>query len=394
MGKKLSALSILAAALWAGLPVCGQSSKGGVSATSSTSSTTTTTVAPNGPTNVQVTDAAWFLNGHVLLEDGTVPTERVDIESVCSGIHHTEAHVDKKGEFSFRLGRSNPGVTPDASQTSTRSAPPSGTFNVDPSVSMSMSANPLGDCAVHAVLVGYRSDVILLAGRTQADSPNIGTIILHATTNSPGGPVSAASLAAPKAAQKAYAKGAEAAKNRKNEEAAKDLAEAVHLYPQYAEAWFELGNVQARMNDAATARQSYDMAISADPNFTPPYLKIAQMEEKAKDWKSLADTTGKVIRMAPDSDPDVYLYNAAANYNLKDMAAAEASARAGIKADTLHRVPKFWYMLGALLANRGDLAGAIDQYKNYLQYAPDGPDAATVKAQLAQVEKMAGVAKE
>jgi tetratricopeptide (TPR) repeat protein len=390
MRNNLSALSLLAAALWAGLPVYGQGSKGSASTSTSSSSATTSTVAPNGPTNVQVNDPSWFLNGHVMMEDGSVPTERVDIESVCSGVRHTEAHVDKKGEFSFRLGRANPGVINDASQTTTRSAPPSGTFNVDPSVAISMSQNPLGDCAIHAVLVGYRSDVILLAGRTQADNPNIGTIILHPTTSSPGGPVSAASLAAPKAAQKAYEKGTEAEKNRKTAEAAKDLAEAVHLYPQYAQAWFELGNVQAAMNDAATARQSYDMALNADPNFTPPYLKIAQMEEKDKDWKGVADTTGKLIKIAPDSEPEVYLFNSAANYNLKDMAAAEASARAGIKVDTVHRIPKFWYILGVLLANRGDFAGAIDQYKNYLQYAPDGPDAATVKAQLAQVEKLAG----
>jgi tetratricopeptide (TPR) repeat protein len=255
-----------------------------------------------------------------------------------------------------------------------------------------MSQNPLGDCAIHAVLVGYRSDVILLAGRTQSDSPNIGTIVLHPTTSSPAGPVSAASLAAPKAAQKALAKGTEAEKNRKNEEAAKDLAEAVHLYPQYAEAWYELGKVQESMNDATTARQSFDMAVNADPNFTPPYMKIALLEEKAKDWKGLADTTSKLIKIAPDSDPDVYWFNSAANYNLKDMAGAEAAARAGLKVDTMHRVPKFWYILGVLMGNRGDLAGAIDQYKNYLQYAPDGPDAATVKTQLAEVEKLAATA--
>jgi tetratricopeptide (TPR) repeat protein len=240
--------------------------------------------------------------------------------------------------------------------------------------------------------VGYRSDVILLAGRTQADSPNLGTIVLHPTAKTPGGPVSVASLAAPKSAQKAFAKGTEAAKDKKNMEAAKDLAEAVHLFPQYAEAWYELGKVQENLYDATAARQSYDMAISADANFTPPYLSLALLDEKAKDWKALADITGKLIKIAPDSDPDVYYYNSAANYNLKDMAAAEASARAGLQVDTLHRVPKFWYILGVLMGNRGDLKGAIDMYNDYLQYAPDGQDAATVRKQLAEIQKLAGVA--
>ena len=255
-----------------------------------------------------------------------------------------------------------------------------------------MSQNPLGDCVVRAVLVGYRSDVILLASRTQADSPNIGTIVLHPTGNSPGGTVSATSLAAPKNAQKAFAKGMEAIKDKKHEDAAGDFEMAVHLYPPYAEAWYELGTAQAALNQPADARKSYDTALSIDPNFTPTYMKIAQMEEQARNWKALADITSQLLKIAPDSDPLAYLYNSAANINLKEFAAAEQSARQGMKLDGQHRIPKFWYILGVLLANRGDYAGAIDQYKNYLEFAPDGSDAASVRSQLAECEKLSAAA--
>jgi hypothetical protein len=392
MRKTLSALALFAAVGLFRLPAFGQSRSTGTSTTTTTtpSGSSSSQTAPTSPypSNVQVSDAAWFLNGHVLMEDGTVPADKVDIVSVCSGIRHTEAHTDKKGEFSFRLGRANPGVTPDASQQSTRSAPPSGTFNVDPSVAVSLSQNPLGDCAIHAEMVGFRSDVVLLAGRTVADSPNLGTIVLHPTANSPGGTVSAASLAAPKAAQKSYAKGVEAEKDKKNEEAAKYFSEAVHAYPQYAEAWYELGNVEANLHDASASRLAYDSAITADPTFTLPYWKIAQLDEQAKNWQSLADVTAKLIKLAPNSEPEVFLFNSVANYNLKNMPAAEESARAGVKVDTLHRTPKFWYILGVLMANRGDIAGALEQFKNYVQYAPDGPDATAVRNNIAALEKM------
>src|ERR1035437_5561520 len=89
----------------------------------------------------------------------------------------------------------------------------------------------------------------------------------------------AGSLAAPKNAQKAFDKGVEAVKNKKNEEAAKNFEEAVKLYPQYAEAWYELGRVQASLNQAAASRQSFDAALKADPSYTPPYMKIAQLEQ-------------------------------------------------------------------------------------------------------------------
>lgn len=354
-----------------------------------TSQTSQATRSDNTLANAQIRDASWFLNGHVLFEDGTVPTDRVDIESICDGKRHTEAHVDKKGEFSFRLGATNNSVTMDASERTTRSAPPAGTFNVDPSVAVSMSQNPMGDCVIRAVLVGYRSDVVLLADRTVADSPNIGTIVLHPAGNSPGGAVSAASLAVPKNAQKAFEKGMEAARESKHEEAAKYFQFAVHYYPQYAEAWYQLGTAQASMNLAAASRQSFETAIGADPNFAPPYMKIAQLEEAARNWKALADITAQLLKIAPGGDPMAYLYNSAANINLRDLAAAEQSARAGLKLDARHRIPKFWYILGVLLGNRGDFAGAIAQFNNYLQFAPDGPDAATVRKQLEQCQKLA-----
>ena len=374
MRINLSVFALLAAVVLLCLPVFGQSTRSSNSTNAST----------------QITDSSWFLNGHVVLEDGTVPTERVDIESTCDGKRHVEAHIDKKGDFSFRLGASNNSVTQDASSTSIRSAAPSGTFNVDPTLSMSMSQNPLGDCVVRAVLVGYRSDVIVLAGHTAADNPNLGTIVLHSAGKTGSGAVTAGSLAAPKNAQKAFDKGVEAVKNKKNEEATKNFEEAVKLYPQYAEAWYELGRVQASLNQAAASRQSFDAALKADPSYTPPYMKIAQLEQQARNWTAVAEITGQLLKIAPDSDPLAYLYNSAANLNLKNVEAAEQSAREGLKHDTAHRIPKFWQILGVILANRGELAPAIEQFKNYLQFAPDGPDAASVRTQLAQCEKLAG----
>src|ERR1019366_7734588 len=102
MRINLSVFALLAAVVLLCLPVFGQSTRSSNSTNAST----------------QITDSSWFLNGHVVLEDGTVPTERVDIESTCDGKRHVEAHIDKKGDFSFRLGASTNSVTRDASPPS------------------------------------------------------------------------------------------------------------------------------------------------------------------------------------------------------------------------------------------------------------------------------------
>jgi regulator of sirC expression with transglutaminase-like and TPR domain len=85
--------------------------------------------------------------------------------------------------------------------------------------------------------------------------------------------------------------------------------------------------------------------------------------------------------------PEAWFYNAVANYELKNFDAAEKSARAGLKADTDHSQPRMNQLLGVVLASKQDYAGAAESLKNYLQIAPNGPDAEMVKKQLATIEQ-------
>ena len=48
-----------------------------------------------------------FLNGKVLVEDGTPPPESVLIERVCNGVARPQGYTDSKGRFSFQLGQDN-----------------------------------------------------------------------------------------------------------------------------------------------------------------------------------------------------------------------------------------------------------------------------------------------
>jgi tetratricopeptide (TPR) repeat protein len=301
-----------------------------------------------------------------------------------------EAHPNAKGEFSFRLGFTNNSVTMSAEETRQTSARPAGTMNLPAlGTSMQMSQNPLGDCVVRAILVGYNSDVIRLAGRSAADSPDIGTIVLHPAGKGGSATVSAMSLAAPKNALKAFQKGSDEVKDRKPQDALKSFQEAVKLYPAYAEAYYEMGRVQADLNQADAARASFDAAVKADPKYAPPYMTIAQMEEKSRNWKAVSDITAQLLAIDPSGYPAAYLYNSVANLNLKNTDAAEKSAREGLKADTQHASPKLWQVLGVILANRGAFPEAIEQFQAYLKFAPNGPDAAAVQSQLAQCQKLA-----
>ena len=58
------------------------------------------------------------------------------------------------------------------------------------------------------------------------------------------------------------------------------------------------------------------------------------------------------------------------------------------KLDTEHRYPQVSHLLGVILAQRQDYTGAADQMRNYLKFAPGAQDAATVRGQLDQLEKL------
>lgn len=77
-----------------------------------------------------------------------------------------------------------------------------------------------------------------------------------------------------------------------------------------------------------------------------------------------------------------------ANYYLRRLDAAKKSAREAQKLDTEHRYPKINQVLGAILADKRDFPAAAEQMRSYLKFSPGAQDAATVKKQLLELEKL------
>jgi TolA-binding protein len=336
----------------------------------------------------------------VLLEDGNPPTESVTIERVCGGSPHAEGYTDSKGYFGIQLGQSY-GVIQDASETGGAGGvfgdtkdPNIGTLPTQSSVGGSPMAGGVNsemrfmNCDLQARLAGYRSQSVSLANRRAMDNPDIGTILLHRMTPTEGTTVSTASLSAPKEARRAFEKGQEAIKKKKWEEAAKGFQKAVDLYPGYATAWYELGRLQAAAGALDTARISLECSMKADPKYAPPYVELAAMEVQAKKWKEVASISDRGLRLDSFDYPELFFFNAVANYYLMNSPVAEKNVRQAVKLDTQHRFPQSDYLLGLILAQRQDYANAADEFRAYLKLAPDAADAAIAKQKLDQIEKI------
>jgi tetratricopeptide (TPR) repeat protein len=204
--------------------------------------------------------------------------------------------------------------------------------------------------------------------------------------------MSGTSQSAPKDAVKNFEKARAEWLDQKPDRAQHDLEKAVQIYPQYAEAWYQLGKLQEKSNPRE-ARNSFSKAVAADPKFVLPYEHLATMAAVEGKWQELLDYTTHLLELDPRGTPRVWYYKALANTNLKNNKVAEASARKGLAMDPLHTEPNTEQLLAVILVADHDYAGALEHLRECLTYYPPGPNADLVKQQISQLEHAMGASK-
>ncbi len=365
----------------------------------------------------QSQNSGWQLSGRVLVEGGGIPPARVEIDSVCNGNVYVSGYTDRGGTFSFRAGPTANPALQDASvglaegsfgrPRSSRGSPPANTpgdessstsSGVDyeaPPAPTGVRRNSGGDqllrnCELRFLLAGYHTDPIPLANRKQGDGSDLGTVILRPLAPADGTTVSVSSLKASGRARAAFEKGRKAARNGEAGAARESFRKAVEAYPGYAAAWFELGSLEAQQNRPEEAREAFAAAIKADAHYPEPYFGLATLQSANEQWRDLAETMDKLIRLAPIRLPRAYYLSAAANYNLGNLDAAESAARQSQKLDIRMEFPRSWYLLGRILERRRDFAGAAEQLREFLRIAPQAADRDAVQKEVARLTALGG----
>ncbi|HEY2384497.1 MAG TPA: tetratricopeptide repeat protein [Terriglobia bacterium] len=314
-----------------------------------------------------------FLTGSVKMSDGTPAPPAVAVRIVCgTSAIRTDTVTDPGGNFSIVLNGQTNG--PDIEG-----------FNNGNGISIQR----LFGCEVRAYLGGYISSVINLERQSTLDDPEIGIIYLHPLSegDSEGYTVSLTTKLAPKDARKEYDKGLASEKARKWPEAEQEFLKAVTIYPRFAVAWYELGKVCREEKKVDDALHAQLQAVEFEPKFVNPYAELTELSFQKQKWQDVVDFTSKMIKLQAYSAPQVYFYNAAANFNLHQLDEAEKSARTAARLDDKHKVPRINYILGFILAEKKDYKGAAENLRLYLQYNPSASDAPAVQQQAAELEK-------
>jgi hypothetical protein len=339
-----------------------------------------------------------FLRGRVATDDGTPVPFDVLVERVCNNRVRQQLYASSQGDFSMQLG-SRADSFLDASGESTLQ---SGVAGKDSD--MGIPRRELTNCELRASASGFHDGVIsLMELDTFGSNIDVGVIVVHRATKIEGMTLSATPYKAPKDARRAYEKGLDADRNGKIAIARKYFETAVEIYPNFTNAWFQLGTVLQKENQKDAARKAYTQATTIDNKFLPPYLSLASMAYEAENWTEVLNFTRHILDLDPlnhaavtgfivDLDPlncaDAYFYNAFANYKLNKIEDAEKS---GLKAEHLAPLTRFaqlHLLLAEIFARKNDYATAISEIQTYLELAPHAKNADQVKAQLAKLEKL------
>ena len=312
-----------------------------------------------------------YLRGTVSVEGGGLPWDPIAVNVTCDDKPTYDTRTDVKGVFLITFTTATGPAKPDAKR--------------------SKAAQYIG-CQVQARLSGFQSSTITVPNRDLTDNPDIGVITLRQEEGAQGGAMSGTSQSAPKDAVKNYEKARAEWLDQKPDRAQHDLEKAVQIYPQYAEAWYQLGKLQENSNPKE-AHNSFSKAAAADPKFILPYEHLATMAALEGKWQELLDCTNHLLELEPRGTPRIWYYNALANANLKNDKAAEASARKGLAMDPLHTEPNTEQLLAVVLVAGRNYAEALEHLRECLTYFPPGPNADLVKQQISQLEHAMGASK-
>lgn len=351
------------------------------------------TAAQPGSSSPMEADFVMFLRGHVETTDGTALPNNTLIERICNGRVRQQVYAAPHGDFSMQMGSMADSFMDASGEGVSQYAITS------KSVENGIPRRELENCELRASAGGFHSNAInLMALLPSEKAIDVGAIVLKRTEKVKGSTVSATPYKAPTDARKAYEKGMEAEDKRKLADARQYFEKAVQIYPSFAIAWFQLGNVFHEQSQKDEARAAYTKAMSLDTGLLPAYLALASLAYEAENWTEVLKLTSSILETDPfrnvsgyvvDLDGfgygDAYFYNSVANYRLDKIDDAQRSAQKVVH--RLNRFPQVHLLLAKIFFRKNDKGAAIAEMKTYLEIAPQAADAAQVREQLARLEQ-------
>jgi tetratricopeptide (TPR) repeat protein len=233
-----------------------------------------------------------------------------------------------------------------------------------------------GGAIVHqeTVMIGSANQPLSIHLR-EAPSPT--------STHYPNSTVSIKQLAhrPPPLARRAFEKGSMAEGNRDHEHAAEYFREAVTIDPEFADAYNELGAVDAARGNLPQALEDFQKAVNVVPEHPLALPNLSIVLAKLRRFHEAADVARRALQLSPGSGTLRYVL-ATSLYFEKGPTDEVLENLEGASSE----VPIAYLVAARLLDLRGKRDEAVRHVETFLRVAPaDDKDRDRAKAMLAEL---------
>ncbi|MGA8149513.1 MAG: tetratricopeptide repeat protein [Terriglobales bacterium] len=196
-----------------------------------------------------------------------------------------------------------------------------------------------------------------------------------------GALVPASELNIPKKAKKEFARASDSMAVENWPQAIERLNQAITIYPQFVDAYNNLGVVYARLGDRAHERDVLQKAISLDDHYAPAYVNLARADIAEQNFSHAEVLLDKANAIDPT---DVITLVLLANVELRTRhfdQVIDTSRRAHSTKRPQHSLVH--YIAALAYEQQSRPADALAELKVFLKEEVDGPRAAAARKEMA-----------
>ena len=128
----------------------------------------------------------------------------------------------------------------------------------------------------------------------------------------------------------------------------------------------------------------YRQKLATNPDDVEANIGLGNLFFDSSQWQGAIEHYQKALDKAP-ANPDVRVDMAVAYHNLGQNDKAKEEMERVTRENPTHR--NAWLNLGVVSAETGDRATAIRSFETYLKLEPNGPHAASIRAQIEDLKR-------
>ncbi len=197
--------------------------------------------------------------------------------------------------------------------------------------------------------------------------------------------------------KKVFDEGVAASRSGNHDEAIAAFTKAAELNPSCYDCYYNVGFANAQKKDYDKAEAAYKKAIELKADYAEAYSGLANIYNAQRKFDQASEASAKAMQYAGGGaaiggvaaagggNADAMYNQGVILWNAGKIPEAKKQFEAAVAANPNHA--ESHYQLGMALLNENNLPGAATEFETYLKLSPEGPNAPTAKAMVAQLKK-------